>query len=84
LVLGEAYYPGWTATVNGAVSKVYSAFLALRAVQVRSGENIVRFEYTPTTFSFTVPVSVVALGVILVSAAFGFGRPRSRDSNLRT
>ena len=84
LVLGEAYYPGWTATVNGAVSKVYSAFLALRAVQVRSGENIVQFEYTPTAFSFTVPVSLVALGVILVSAAFGFAKPKSRDSNLRT
>jgi hypothetical protein len=68
LVLGDVNYPGWSATVNGEPARVYSAYLVLRTVQVQAGENEVHFEYRPTTFGYSVPVSMAALGLITACA----------------
>jgi hypothetical protein len=81
LVLGDANYPGWSATVNGEPTRVYSAYLALRAVPVGTGQNIVRFEYVPSTFNFSVPVSIGSLAVIVALAMAGV---RERVRKLRT
>jgi hypothetical protein len=47
LVLTDAYYPGWTATINGDPVPVERADVMFRAVRVRSGQSEVVFEYRP-------------------------------------
>ncbi len=47
LVLTDAFYPGWTAAVNGVDTPVERADVMFRAVQVPSGESEVVFEYRP-------------------------------------
>ncbi len=47
LVLTDAYYPGWQATVNGTPTPIERADVMFRAVQVPAGQSTVVFEYRP-------------------------------------
>jgi hypothetical protein len=58
LVLTDAYYPGWTVTVNGEPALMLRADVMFRAVQVPQGESTVVFEYR----SFWLPLAPLAGG----------------------
>ncbi len=47
LILTDAYYPGWRASVNRVETPVVRADLMFRAVRVPAGESEVTFEYRP-------------------------------------
>ncbi|MBI5667202.1 MAG: YfhO family protein [Chloroflexi bacterium] len=47
LILTDAYFPGWTATVNGQPTNVLRADVMFRAVPITAGESSVVFEYRP-------------------------------------
>jgi hypothetical protein len=79
LVLGDAYYPGWTATVNGRPAPLHTAYLALRAVRVGAGEGLVEFSYTPATFRFSLPVTGTSLLMIALGGVLG-GRKRKKEA----
>ena len=48
VVLADAWYPGWTATVDGRRAPVLRVDHALRGVMVPSGAHTVTFGYRPT------------------------------------
>jgi hypothetical protein len=50
LVLTDAFYPGWKASVNGVETTVYRANYLFRAVLLPPGTNTVRFSYRPASF----------------------------------
>jgi uncharacterized membrane protein YfhO len=64
LLLTDAYYPGWTATVNGEPVDVRRADVMFRAVPVPAGESIVIFEYRPAWL----PAVLIAGGMIWLLA----------------
>jgi hypothetical protein len=45
LVLADACFPGWTATVDGAPAPILCATVLTRAVELPPGRHVVRFEY---------------------------------------
>ncbi len=47
LLLTDAYYPGWQASVNGAPVPIVRADVMFRAVQIEAGLNTVVFRYHP-------------------------------------
>jgi hypothetical protein len=48
LVLNDAWYPSWRATVNGEEMPIYHANVTFRAVRVPTGESTVIFEFVPS------------------------------------
>lgn len=77
LVLADAYYPGWHATVDGREQAVYPAYGLLRTLPLREGRHVVRFNFIPTTFVPALVVSVTTLLILLI-VALGARPPRNR------
>jgi hypothetical protein len=71
LVLTDAYFPGWHATVNGDEARIVPANYAFRAVPVPAGESTVTFTYEPASYRlglFLTLASIGAVAAILVAA----------------
>jgi len=77
LCVADAFYPGWTASVNGAPAEIVPAFLALRAVRVPAGSSRVVFRYEPQSALIGLRLSAGAAGLVLVAALVAL-RSRSR------
>lgn len=77
LVLSDAYYPGWQATIDGNPTKIYKADYALRAVLVPKGEHEVAFSFKPLIFLLGL---IVTIGnICIVSCILIFTRVKSKD-----
>ncbi len=68
LVLTDAYYPGWVATVNGVETPIERADVMFRAVQVPRGESEVVFEYRPAWLPLAPLVGGAAWAITLIAA----------------
>lgn len=71
LILNDAYYPGWKATVNGEPVPVYRANVMFRAVPVPAGESTVVFTFEPDLWRTALMIGGVlwllaSLGLVLV------------------
>jgi hypothetical protein len=71
LYLGDAYYPGWSAAVDGVAAKLYPAQVLGKAVRIPQGSSVVEFKYRPNSFYIGVIVSGIAW---LVLCLFMLGR----------
>ena len=67
LVLADAWYPGWTATLDGTPTPVLRANYLVRAVAVPAGRYEVVFSYDPPGYATGRTVSGVAWGVLAFS-----------------
>jgi hypothetical protein len=65
LVLSEMYYPGWVATVNGKVAKIYQVDGALRGIAVSGGRSTVELLYSPASFRAGAVLSLLTLACVL-------------------
>ncbi len=68
LVVGDSYYPGWQATVNGEPMEIYAVDGALRGIWLTKGSNRVQFEYTHwpsvTGFYLQLALLLIMVGVL--------------------
>jgi hypothetical protein len=74
LVLSDAFYPGWEATVDGHPVKIYQANAAFRALPLFAGTHRVRFVYRPRSFRLGAAISLGTL--LLLGLLLGYGRWR--------
>lgn len=76
LVLNDAWYGGWSATVDGAAAEVLRANLAVRGVRVSEGRHRVVFSYrTPWARE---GLGLTALGLLALGAVALWERGRAR------
>jgi len=61
LVLPDAYYPGWQATVGGQSTPVWRANYAFRAVYVPAGQHTVQFQFDPVIWKVGLALSGATL-----------------------
>jgi hypothetical protein len=79
LILTDAWYPGWTALVDGVPTPVLPAYVAFRAVPLSAGKHTVEFRYRPPLATIGAGVSLLAFaacGLALVGSVVG-----SRDND---
>jgi hypothetical protein len=81
LVLSDAYYPGWQATVDGRPEPVERANYAFRAVYIPAGQHTVQFTFDPLIWKIGLAVSGVTL-LILSAWLVGFIIRRSDSSSV--
>jgi hypothetical protein len=77
LVVGEWYYPGWQARVDGERQPIYRAHYGLRAVALDAGVHEIEFVYRPVTFYAGSFLSLIALVGAVVLLAI---KPRARNA----
>ena len=71
LVLPQAYYPGWQATINGQPTPIQRANYAFRAVYVPAeGQHTVEFVFDPVIWKIGLGVSGVTLLALVVWAGW--------------
>jgi hypothetical protein len=79
LVLPDAYFPGWTATVNGERRPIYATDGAFRGVTVPKGTSRVEFLYRPRAFPIGVALAAGGLAVFLVVSLVLYYRRRTTE-----
>ncbi|MBM4422792.1 MAG: hypothetical protein FJ030_05300 [Chloroflexi bacterium] len=73
LVVSEAYYPGWVATVNGQPAPALEADAFLIAIPVPAGPATIELNYRPVAFIVGAIISIIALTIYI--ALFVASRP---------
>lgn len=78
LVLSDAYYPGWTATIDGKPAEIFPVHYVYRGLVFPAGRHEVVYTYMPWTFRAGMGLSVAALAGMLAGAAVLYRRRRIR------
>jgi len=66
LVLGDSFYPGWEATVDGEETTVYQVDHTLRGVFVPAGTHNIQFKFRPKTVQTAVVISSISLLIAIL------------------
>ena len=80
LLLTDAFYPGWTATVDGAPAEVVRADVLFRAVHVLAGRSVVTFEYRPAWLPGALIGGAAAWVLAAVFVVFAMSRRNNNSS----
>ena len=79
LVLADAFYPGWRASVDGHETPIYPANVLFRSVPVPAGEHSVVFTFEPNGWRvglIAAGAAVVLIAALWLLAWWGFRRQR--------
>lgn len=77
LVLTDAYYPGWQATVAGRPAPILRADVMFRAVYLPSGRHTVTFRFKPLSVTVGLWLSGLAAALWLGSAGWAAAKSRT-------
>ena len=70
LVLADAYFPGWSATIDGKQAPVLRANRAMRGVFIPKGDHLVEFRYRSRPFEMGAIVSAATLAGLTMTHFF--------------
>jgi hypothetical protein len=76
LVLSDAWYPGWHATVNGEPASIERANVHFRAVSLPEGTHVVRFTFRPRSYAAGLVLSTLTLMGVLAGAIWEVRKQR--------
>ena len=76
LVVGDTWYPGWEAAIDGQPARLYIADVAFRGLRVPAGDHRVEMRFVPRILWWSAAVSGLALlgavwAVVRASASGG-------------
>jgi hypothetical protein len=69
IIIAEAYYPKWQATLDGKSAAIMPANLMFRGIEVQSaGHHVIEMKLWPGRFYFLLPAYLIALALLLWAA----------------
>ena len=71
LVLSDAFYPGWRATVDAAPAEILPTNVLFRGVYVPAGAHMVVFTYEPVGWRLGLALAVGGLLLVLLAMSAG-------------
>ena len=84
LVFSEIYYPGWTATVDGAPVEIGRVDYILRAINLKPGKHEVVLDFHPQSVKKTEGVAYAAGGLLLLLILAGGFLEWRKSNNTKT
>lgn len=69
LVLSDLHYPGWIVTVDGKPAEMLRANYLMRAVALKAGDHVVRFEFKPRSFRIGLALTLIGFAAIIMMLA---------------
>ncbi len=78
LVLTDAFYPGWTAVVDGQTTTIYQMDVLFRAIMIPAGWHEVIFTFTPRSYENGRLLSLFGLVITLLVLVAGIKRIRMK------
>ena len=79
LLMTEALYPGWQASIDGRPADVVQADILFRGVFVAAGEHEVVFEFRPASYRLGRTISLVGIVVWIVLFIYAYVWPPIRS-----
>jgi hypothetical protein len=70
LVLAEAWYPGWHATINGVETPVYRADVMFRSIHIPEGDSTITFTFSPTAYPVALYIGGAAWLALFIFVLF--------------
>lgn len=65
LVLGDTFYPGWNAYVDGEKNRVLKTNYILRSVFLEKGAHLVQFIYEPKSFTIGMIITLTSIAILI-------------------
>jgi hypothetical protein len=78
LVLTDAYYPGWSAAVDGQPATIHRADIMFRAVVLPPGEHVVEFRYAPLSVTAGLWISGLAWALMAAVGVYSAWKRRQQ------
>jgi len=78
LVLADAFYPGWQATVDGVPAPILRANLMFRGLALAPGRHEIIFSYRPAAWRLGAAISLIALTALAAAVGATYGRRRHK------
>lgn len=79
LVLTDAYYPGWQATIDGVTAPIYEVNVMFRGVVVPAGRHQVVFSYSPLSWRIGLIGSAAGIATLGLGLFLTRGRGEKRS-----
>ena len=80
LVVGDAWYPGWEATIDGRPARLYIADVTFRGLALPAGDHRVGMRFVPRILYRSALISMVAF--LGAAVAIGFGRKPGKAARI--
>lgn len=78
LFMADANYPGWTASIDGKPTPVFTGQVLGKALWLPAGRHVVGLQYTSRPFVWGRAITVASLALLLLLGAFGLWRGAER------
>ena len=84
LVLADAYFPGWKATIDGQPAELFPVYYNFRGLLLPAGRHRVEYVYAPWTFRMGMAISVITLMASILASLLCLRRRKRESMNAPT
>jgi len=70
LMIGNSWYPGWKATIDGEKTEIYRGFSLFQVIRLPAGNHNVELQYKPLSVLIGLIISIAGLAFLIAIGVF--------------